>query len=74
MTKLPTTSPKQVVKVLLRAGFETQHQVGTHLGFFDPRTRRRILVPLHAGDLHRELLKRILNQAKLTEDQFLRLI
>ena len=74
MTKLPTTSSQQIVKALLRAGFATQHQVGTHVGFCDAAKRRKILVPLHAADLHREIVKRILKQAKLTEEQFLRLV
>lgn len=74
MTKLPTTSPQQVVKALLRAGFERQHQVGTHVALCDTSKQRKILVPLHAGDLHREIVKRILKQAKLTEEQLLRLV
>lgn len=65
---------KQVVKALLKSGFIQEHQRGSHLSLYNPGTRRQTVVPMHAGDLHRGLLKAIIKQAGLTEDQFRELL
>lgn len=70
MSRLPTVTPHKVVKALLRAGFFEDHQHGSHLTLYNPTTDRQTVVPMHAGDLHRGLLKGILKQAGLSEDEF----
>lgn len=70
MRRLPTAKPREVVTALRKAGFVEHHQRGSHLYLWHPTKRRMTAVPMHPGDLHRGLLKRILIQASLTEDQF----
>ncbi len=70
MSRLPTVTAKEVVKALLRGGFVSGHQHGSHLYLKHPVTEKRTVVPIHTGDLPRPLLKAIIKQAGLTEDEF----
>ena len=74
MSRLPAVTPKQVVNVLLQAGFEQLRQTGSHLHLRHPQTRRRTVVPMHNRDVPRGLLLAILKQAGLTADQFRELL
>ena len=66
MSRLPSVTSRELVAALLRTGFDTHHQSGSHLVLCHPTTNRRI----HTGDVDRGLLKKILKQAGLTEDEF----
>ena len=72
MPRLPMLRPTQVIRALERAGFVQMRQRGSHL-----RLRRgnlSVTVPVHAGDLPRTVLRSILRQAQLDEDEFLALL
>jgi predicted RNA binding protein YcfA (HicA-like mRNA interferase family) len=69
MSRLPTLTPREVIAALQRAGFEILRQTGSHVHLRHPVTRRRTLVAVHARDLHRDVLKEILKQAGLTEEE-----
>lgn len=74
--KLPALRPKQVVAALLRAGFYVHHQRGSHARLLHPsRPELRVTVPIHNKDLPPSLLKhRILKQAGISEEEFLKLL
>ena len=74
--KLPALKPKQVVAALLRAGFYVHHQRGSHARLLHTtRLELRVTVPIHNKDLPLSLLKhRILKQAGLSEEEFLKFI
>lgn len=76
MIRLPTLTAEKVIKALGRAGFIIDRHNGTsHVIMLNQETRARTAVPLHAGkDLDRGLMKRILKQAGLTEDEFRKLL
>ena len=74
MTRLPTVTPREVDAALLKAGFEAYHQSGSHLLLRHPLTKARTTVPMHARDLDRGLLRKILKQAGLTDEQFRELL
>lgn len=70
VARLPGLTSREVVRALKRAGFEEHHQKGGHLIL---RHRERGLftcVPVHPGDLKRPLVKAIIKQAGMTEDEF----
>lgn len=73
--KLPALKAKEVVRALLRAGFYIHHQTGSHARLLH-RTKPdlRVTVPVHSKDIPPSLLKRILKQAALTEEEFAMLI
>jgi predicted RNA binding protein YcfA (HicA-like mRNA interferase family) len=70
MSRLPALTARQMVKALLKAGFLEEHQRGSHLSLCHPVTHRVTVVPMHPGDLHRGLMKAILKQAGLSEEEF----
>lgn len=69
--KLPVLKAKEVVRALLRAGFYIHHQTGSHARLLHQnKPEPRVTVPMHAKDIPPSLLKRILRQACLSEDEF----
>jgi len=74
MSRLPTVTPKQMVRVLKRAGFVKSHQKGSHLYLFNPTLQRITSVAIHAKDLKRAVMKEILRQAGLSETEFRKLL
>jgi predicted RNA binding protein YcfA (HicA-like mRNA interferase family) len=74
--KVPVLKPKQVVAALLRTGFYVHHQRGSHARLLhSDRPELRVTVPIHNKDLPPSFLKhRILKQAGLSEEQFLKLL
>lgn len=67
MPKLPVLSGKELVKVLLKAGFRTLDQHGSHVILVKDFGSRRLkpVVPLHR-ELDKGTLLGILKQAELT--------
>ncbi len=74
MSRLPNVTPKQTVAALKRAGFVKHHQKGSHLYLWNGLKHRMTSVPIHPGDLDRSLMKKILKQASLTEEEFRQLL
>ena len=74
MPRLPTVKPRQVVRALERAGFEIDHQTGSHIVLRRASDNRRVVVPWHSRDLGRGLTLRIIKSAGLTRDQFIQLL
>jgi predicted RNA binding protein YcfA (HicA-like mRNA interferase family) len=74
MSRLPTITPRDMVRALKRAGFIEHHQKGSHLYLWNPERNRMTTVPMHARDLKRSLMKAILDQAGLSEDDFHKLL
>jgi len=75
MSRLPQISARQMLSALHRAGFITRRVKGSHhylVHANDPT--RRTTVPVHSGDLPTRDVHDILRQAKLSRDEFLRLL
>ena len=70
MSRLPSLTAIQVVKALERGGFQRENQKGSHLFLHHPGRGALTTVPIHPGDLPRWLMKKIIKQAGLTEDEF----
>jgi predicted RNA binding protein YcfA (HicA-like mRNA interferase family) len=73
--KLPVVTPRQVVAALKKADFYVHHQRGSHITLkhqSDPT--KRVTIPYHSGDLNRKTLARILDQAGLTNEEFVGLL
>lgn len=73
--KLPVLKPMEVVKALQRGGFYVHHQTGSHARLIHgTRPELRVTVPIHSKDVPRATFKRILQQAQLSLEEFLRLL
>jgi predicted RNA binding protein YcfA (HicA-like mRNA interferase family) len=73
--RLPSCTAHDVDRALRKEGFVVAHQKGSHRYYAEPATGRIITtVPIHPGDLPRWLLKRIIKDAGLTEEEFRELL
>lgn len=74
MPCLPTLKPSQMIRALERAGFEVDHQSGSHVVLWRASDGRRVVIPWHSHDLGRGLTLRIIKSAGLTRDEFVELL
>ncbi len=72
--KLPSVTPKELIRALTKAGFALHHVRGSHYVMMHPQTRKRVPVPYHATDLKKGMLHGILKQVGLTREAFLELL
>jgi predicted RNA binding protein YcfA (HicA-like mRNA interferase family) len=74
--RLPSLKADAVIRALQRSGLEIVRSVGSHrrmVHTMDPK--RATTVPMHkGGDLPRPLLRAIIQQVGLTEEEFLELL
>ncbi len=74
MSKLRALKSSEVLAALGRAGFQPVRQRGSHVRLRHP-DGRVVTVPEHGPqDIGRGLLRKILRDAELTPDQFLKLL
>ncbi len=61
---------RQLVRALLKAGFQEKKQRGSHLRLYNTATEHQTEIPIPPGDVPRGLLKAILKQAGISEEDF----
>lgn len=61
---MPMT-PREIIKLLKKNGFEEIGQNGSHVKLLNSETRRTVVVPYHSKDLKKGMEQAILNQAGL---------
>ncbi|HLD24423.1 hypothetical protein A2875_03990 [Candidatus Gottesmanbacteria bacterium RIFCSPHIGHO2_01_FULL_46_14] len=70
MTQMPTLSPRKLIKILRKVGFIKVRQEGSHI-FFKHTDGRTTVIPFHQGkDIGRGLLRSILNDIKISPQDF----
>jgi predicted RNA binding protein YcfA (HicA-like mRNA interferase family) len=72
--RLPGVRAKELINALEKAGFEFQRQTGGHVSLRHPDTKRTTMVPVHSRELPRWLLKKIIKDAGLSEEEFRKLL
>jgi predicted RNA binding protein YcfA (HicA-like mRNA interferase family) len=73
--RLPSCTARDVDGALRRGGFVLVHQRGSHRYYASPKTGKIVTaVPMHPGDVKRPLLKKIIRDAGLTEEEFRKLL
>ena len=70
MSKLPVLSGKEACKALSKIGFHPIRQKGSHL-FMQHPDGRSTVVPMYR-EIDRNLLKKILNEAEVEKDNFIK--
>ncbi|MDP3956164.1 MAG: type II toxin-antitoxin system HicA family toxin [bacterium] len=68
---LPKLTPKKVIDILLRNGFEHHHTTGSHRFYFHPIRKKITMVAYHTKDLPRGTLTEIIKQSGLRRSDFL---
>lgn len=75
MKSLPALNSRKVVRALKKAGFIEDRQKGSHLVLVHPERMTRTVVPIHSGKtIRKPLLKAIIEDAKLSTEEFLNLL
>ena len=69
MRKLPSFTPKAIVKILLGKGFELDRSKGSHHIYINRVSGERVIVPMHKKDLPKGTFYSILKQAGITRDE-----
>lgn len=75
MNRLPQVTAREMMSALQRGGFVVARVKGSHHFFIhqdDPT--RWATVPMHRGDLRGDTVRDILKQARLSRQEFLRLL
>jgi predicted RNA binding protein YcfA (HicA-like mRNA interferase family) len=73
--RLPSLKPRELAALLKRAGFQEAYQDASHLYLRHPITGRTTCVPMHPGDVKRNLVQKILfKDCGLTTAQVRRLL
>ena len=73
--RLPALKAREVIRVLEQLGFQLHHSTGSHRIYKNAATGRRTVIPFHgARDLNVNVLRSILKQANITEDEFVKLL
>jgi len=72
--KLPVVSGIEIVKALVKVGYEVDHQTGSHMILRQKEPpHRRLTVPKHR-ELAKGTLRAIIRQAGLTVEEFVELL
>lgn len=71
MPKLPILKPREIIKKFEKLGFIKDHQTGSHVILYHPKTKKRATVPYHQKDISSGFLGAILKQTDVTKEKFL---
>ena len=70
-SQLPALRVGEFIRKLRRAGFVFDRQAkGSHEIWRNPDTQRRVVIPNHPGDIPKGTLRKMIQQAGLTVEEF----
>ena len=72
MPKLPAIKSKELIKRLKKLGFLKDHQTGSHFIMWQPKTKRRAIIPIHLKDIPKGTLNSLLKEAGITREEISR--
>ena len=74
MSKIPSLTPRKIIKVLEKKGFVFDRSKGSHYIYYHPETKKRVVVPFHKKDLPKGTFFEILKQAGITKEELKNLL
>ena len=72
--KLPATSAKELVRVAEKVGFVFRRQSGSHAIYVRASDKGRVVIPMHKGELKRKTLRGIIQDLKISVEEFANLL
>ena len=66
MPKIPQLTPKQILRILEKKGFQIDHVTGSHYILYHPMSKARVTVAYHAKTLPKGTIHSIIKSAGLT--------
>lgn len=74
MSRLPSLTAREIIRVLKRSGFIEDRKKGSHLVMFNPQTGARTVVPIHSGNIKRSLTYAIIRDTQMTVEDFMKML
>ena len=75
MSKLPSASARDVIRVAERLGFTFDRQKGSHAVYIRGSDHRRLVIPVHKGrDLKPGTLRGLIADMGISVDQFVEML
>jgi len=68
--KQPAATAKDLVRVAEKLGFVFRRQTGSHAIYVRPVDQARVVIPMHKGDLKRKTLRGIIQDLKISVEEF----
>ncbi len=72
--KLPSVTAKELARVAERSGFEFRRQSGSHAIYVRPADQARVVIPMHGGDLKPKTLRAIIQDLKISVEEFRKML
>jgi len=72
--KLPATTAKDLVRVAEQLGFVFRRQRGSHAIYVRQSDQARVVIPMHKGELKRKTLRGIIQDLKISVEEFANLL
>ena len=69
MPKLPSLTPKVIIKILEKKGFKLDRVKGSHHIYFNAELKKRAVIPVHKKDLPKGTMLEILRQAGISKEE-----
>jgi len=63
MPKISSLTPKKLLKIVQKAGFEIDHVTGSHYILYHLKTHKRVTIPFHCKNLPKGTIYSILKSA-----------
>ena len=70
MSKLPSFTPAEIIRLLQKNGFIIDRIRGSHYILINEKTNSRVVVPFHKNDLPKGTVHEIIKQSGLNEISF----
>jgi predicted RNA binding protein YcfA (HicA-like mRNA interferase family) len=74
MPKLTIIASKKLIKILEKLGFQIDRTTGSHFIFYNPKTKKRAVVPYHKKDLPKGTLMSIIEEAGISKKDLMDLL
>lgn len=75
MSKLPSASARDVIRIAQKIGFVFDRQRGSHAVYYRPADRRRLVIPIHKNrDLKTGTLRGLIDDMGITVQEFAEMI
>jgi predicted RNA binding protein YcfA (HicA-like mRNA interferase family) len=70
----PAITAKELVRVAEQLGFLFRRQTGSHAIYVRASDHARVVIPMHGGDVKRKTLRAIINDLKISVEEFAELL
>ena len=74
MSIIPIITPRELLSILLKAGFKIIRQKGSHIRVTHPISGKSTTIAMHAKDFSRNMTRKILRQAGISVREFLKIL